>query len=119
MMEDRFFDRFENFSNNKYFAWLIAGIFFTLGIILTFTANGTCDDGDSIMHYQFARWAIVHHQLFFDHWAKPLYVLIACPFAQLGIPGIKVFNLLVSSITILLTFYIADTLHIGRRGWVA
>jgi len=104
-----------DFTDNKYFAWLVTGLFFIAGIILTFSANGTCDDGDSIMHYQFARWAIVHHRLFFDHWAKPLYVLIACPFAQFGIPGIKIFNLLVSSATILLTFYIAENLNLPSK----
>ena len=115
MVKEKWFNAFNNFISGRQLAWLATAAFFVSGLSLTFIANGTCDDGDSIMHYQFARWAIVHHQLFFDHWAKPLYVLIACPFAQFGIPGIKLFNLTISSGTILLTFYIAQHLNIQRK----
>jgi hypothetical protein len=112
---EEIFSRFDQFTDNRYLAWGITSLFFIAGLVLIYTANGTCDDGDSIMHYQFARWAPVHHQLFFDHWAKPLYVLLACPFAQMGLPGIKVFNLLISALTILLTFYIAEYFNIKRK----
>ncbi len=118
-MENNFFARLENYTNSKYFAWVVAAIFFSAGLALIFIANGTCDDGDSIMHYQFARWAVVHHELFFDHWAKPFYVLVASPFAQFGIPGIKIFNLLVSSITVVITYNIASNLNIKHKGLVA
>jgi hypothetical protein len=93
-------------------------LFLAAGIFLTFTANGTCDDGDSIMHYQFARFSWHHHELFFHHWAKPLYVLIASPFAQFGLTGIKFFNLGVSAITIYITWLIAQQLRIKRSALV-
>lgn len=104
----------ERFLNSRYFAWLAAALFFTAGLALIFVANGTCDDGDSIMHYQYARWAPVHHELFFHHWAKPLYVLMACPWAQFGLGGIKLFNLILSTGAVLLAFAIARHFQIAR-----
>ena len=108
----------EKYFSNKYSLVIIVLLFSVAGILLTFFANGTCDDGDSIMHYQFARWAVIHHQLFFDHWAKPLYVLIACPFAQFGMTGMKLFNLFISVVTICITYQIAGYLDIQRKALV-
>jgi hypothetical protein len=54
--------------------------------VIAFVANGTGDEGDSISHYLFAKTAWTYKQHFFDHWAKPVYVLIAFPFATTGLP---------------------------------
>lgn len=68
-------------------------------IIAAFTLyyfNGTGDSGDSIHHYLFAKYAPIHPSLFFNHWAKPLYVLIFSPFAQFGFIGVKILNTFIS-----------------------
>jgi hypothetical protein len=72
--------------------------------------DGTADAGDSIHHYQFAKYAPLHPELFFNHWAKPLYVLLACPFAQFGFIGIKVFNVCIALCTIFFTYKIVEKL---------
>lgn len=69
--------------------------------------DGTGDSGDSVMHYLYARHAPAHPALFFDHWAKPLFVLLAAPFAQAGFIGMKVFNALASATTLMATYGIA------------
>ena len=61
-------------------------------ILLLFT--GTGNEADSINHYLFAKYAPEHPNLFFNHWAKPLFTLIASPFAQFGFVGVKIFNVL-------------------------
>jgi len=76
-------------------------------IICAFTIllfDGTGDSGDSITHYLFARYAPAHPALYFDHWAKPLFVLLASPFAQFGFMGIKVFNAFISLLVIFFTY---------------
>ena len=98
--------------------WLFLFLFFAAGLVLVFVANGTCDNGDSTMHYQFARFAPWHPVLFFDHWAKPLYVLLACPASQFGIPGIKIFNLTLSTGTIFITWKVARIFQIKRSALV-
>jgi glycosyltransferase involved in cell wall biosynthesis len=96
----------------KKFAFLLVTLFFLAGLFLVFTAKGTADEGDSIMHYLFARHAFDYPAHFFNHWAKPLFVLITSPFAQLGFNGMKIFNLLASSISLWFTFRIALRLNI-------
>jgi hypothetical protein len=63
-------------------------------IVLAFRFNGTGDEGDSVMHFLFAKWAFQNPANFLNHWAKPLYVLLASPFAQFGFMGIKAMNVL-------------------------
>ena len=75
------------------------------GVILTF--EGTAGSGDSEQHYLIARWAPAHPELFLDHWGKPLFTLLASPFAQLGFPGMKAFNALCGLGTLLLTMGLA------------
>lgn len=72
--------------------------------------DGTGDSGDSLMHYLFAKYAVVHPELYFDHWAKPMFVLLASPFAQFGFVGMKAFNTLVVAITIFFTYRCAQQL---------
>ena len=74
--------------------------------------NGTGDSGDSILHYLYARYAPVHTELYFNHWAKPLFVLLASPFARFGFAGMKIFNALVVFLTILLTYRSVQLLNL-------
>jgi hypothetical protein len=74
--------------------------------------NGTGDSGDSVAHYLFARYAPAHPELYFHHWAKPLYVLLASPFAQFGFIGIKIFNCLNTLAAILVTYRLATALKL-------
>lgn len=50
------------------------------------------ESGDNIVHYYFARYAFDHPRLFLDFWAKPVFTILASPFAQLGFGGMKLFN---------------------------
>lgn len=83
--------------------WLLLA-YLLIGIFTIHYFNGTGDQGDSVHHFLYAKYAPQHPKLFFDHWAKPLFVLFASPFAQFGFTGIKVFNLLISIITVFLTY---------------
>lgn len=76
-------------------------------IFLAFYFNGTCDSGDSVHHYLIARYAFAHPEKFFDHWAKPVFVLFAAPWAQLGFIGIKLFNVICFLMTQLFIYKIA------------
>ncbi|HET6990523.1 MAG TPA: glycosyltransferase family 87 protein [Bacteroidia bacterium] len=73
--------------------------------------DGTGDTGDSVLHYLFARYAPDHPGLFFHHWAKPVFVLLASPFAHFGFTGMKIFNAGVSLLTIFFTYKIASQLN--------
>jgi hypothetical protein len=90
-------------------------------IIAAFTIyyfDGTGDGGDSITHFLFAKYAPVHPELYFDHWAKPFFVLLASPFAQLGFTGIKIFNALLMLGSIIFTVLSARLLNY-KYAWIA
>jgi hypothetical protein len=92
---------------------VFAGLAFILSGV-AILAPGTCDSGDSITHYLFARYAFAHPENFLDHWAKPVFTLLAAPFAQIGFTGIKMFNVLVALCTSFFTFRMARLLDIKK-----
>ena len=93
--------------HRDWLAYAGIGLFFILTIVFAFSYDGTVDSGDSIMHYIFSRYAFQNPSYFFHHWAKPVFVLLSSPFAQFGFTGIKLFNGLVSSLTLLFTYLTA------------
>lgn len=95
---------------NKLFFLLALQALICFFTILFF--NGTADSGDSLVHYLFARYAPFHSELYFDHWAKPVFVLLASPFAQMGFTGMKIFNSIVSIATIFFTYKTAEFLKV-------
>lgn len=68
--------------------------------------DGVGLEADSITHFLFAKYAPVHPHLYFDHWAKPLFTLLASPFAQFDMIGIKIFNCLNALFTSVLLYKI-------------
>lgn len=75
---------------NKVIALL--GIYLLVSVVLTIVFDGTGDDGDSIVHYFFSRYAFEHPANFLNHWAKPFFVLLTSIPAQFGLDGMKIFN---------------------------
>ena len=94
-------------SNSIYIILLVYGI---LAVLTMIYFNGTGDAGDSVLHYLYAKSAPQHPELFFNHWAKPVFVALASPFSQFGFIGVKVFNVLVMALTMLLTYRSAELL---------
>lgn len=88
-----------------------------IGVLTIIFFQGTGGSGDSMHHFLYAKEAPSHPELFFDHWAKPLFVLIASPFAQLGFVGMKIMNLLLVTATIWFTYKTALEFKI-RESWL-
>lgn len=96
---------------------IIILIYLILGGLTIFLFDGTAGAGDSIYHFLYAKEAPQHPTLFFDHWAKPLWVLIAAPFAQFGFAGMKIMNVLAVAGTIYFTKKTSDKLSI-KNTWL-
>ncbi|WP_317899090.1 hypothetical protein [Aurantibacillus circumpalustris] len=95
-------------------------LFYALVCVLSITFfSGTGDSGDSVTHYLFAKYAPSHPILFLNHWAKPVFVLLASPFAQFGFIGVKIFNSLISLLVIFFTYKTAEKLEIKNAILVA
>jgi hypothetical protein len=94
-------------------------VFYALALVAGLVYfDGTGDVGDSVVHYVFARYAPKHPELYFDHWAKPVYVLLASPFAQFGFNGVKAMNILLTLASVYLTYRVATLLKY-RNAWIA
>ncbi len=104
--------------SQKTIALSISVVFFISLISIAKIFQGTGDEGDSVMHFLYAKYAFKHPHHFFHHWAKPMYVLITCIPAQFGFIGIQVFNISISAISIYLSFNVAQKLNI-KYAWLA
>ncbi|MDZ7879093.1 MAG: hypothetical protein U5L45_15530 [Saprospiraceae bacterium] len=92
--------------------------FFALCCYIALRYNGTGDSGDAVQHFLYAKYAFAHPENLFNHWAKPLFTLIAAPFAQFGFLGIKIFNSLNAALTLYFTYRIAEKLRLPHA-WLA
>lgn len=75
---------------------------FSLAIVLLTiraVSDGLLEKGDGVNHYLIARFSWGHPTLFMDLWGKPLFTLLASPFAQLGHAGVAGFNAVVAGLT--------------------
>jgi hypothetical protein len=98
-----------NWKNDKY-AISSMVVFTVIIFLIAILTSGTCDEGDSIMHYLFARYAFAHPENFIHHWAKPFYVLLMSPFAHLGFMCAKLFNATLACISVWFTYLTARLL---------
>lgn len=92
-------------------------LFFIAGVILIFTASGTSDEGDSVMHFLYARDAFQYPAHFLNQWAKPVYVLVTAPVAQFGFNAVKFFNLVLITCSLWLTYKTARRLQVANA-WI-
>ena len=88
-------------------------------MMVCFIFEGTGGGGDSVFHFQYARFAGQHPENFFNHWAKPLYTIFAFPFAQFGFTGIKVFNVLMSLVSAFFTYKILQHFKTANAQFIA
>lgn len=96
-------------------AWIFIWSIFS--VIILIINKGVGDHGDGIMHYLFAKYAHLHPKNFLDPWAKPGYTLLAWPFAQFGLKGVMLMNILSVIIVMWLCFRIGEMLDI-RFAWL-
>lgn len=101
-------------TNKPNFVLLLVASMMLIMLLLALLADGTGDDGDSIQHFLIAKYAPTNPKLFFDHWGKPLFTLLAAPFAQFDFVGIKIFNVLCLGFSLLFSYKIAQKLPIAR-----
>jgi hypothetical protein len=75
-----------------------------------FQLDGSYEGGDGVFHYLISRGSWHHPEKFLSHWGKPFYTLLASPFAQFGLIGVKFFNALAGVFSIYFLYRIAKLL---------
>ncbi len=84
----------KNATNTKFIAFSILAILFVYACIILFFSSSTYDTGDGVAHYLISRYSWHHHRLFVDDWGKPFFTMLSSPFAQFGLKGITLYNIL-------------------------
>ncbi len=99
-------------------AYFFLGFYAVVLIYCALASASTYGGGDSWLHYQMARYAPLHPELFLDQWGKPLYTILACLPSQTGFVGIKLFNIGCALITAFLAFRMAKN-QFTQYQWLA
>jgi hypothetical protein len=95
----------------KFNSILFSCFAFVTALIFWLVIDNTYDMGDSIIHYAISHYSWKHYYLFFDNWGKPVFTMLASPFAQVGWKGITFFNSLVGVCTCILIAQIIKKLE--------
>ncbi len=91
----------------KSFYFLFA-VLVAVFISTCFVFDGIGNGGDSVLHYLIAKYAPTHPHLYFFHWGKPFFTLLASAFAQFGFQGIKLFNTICTFSAIYFSYKLAQ-----------
>ncbi|MEA3504887.1 MAG: hypothetical protein U9R32_06770 [Bacteroidota bacterium] len=94
-------------NNNRIIFFLLA-ISFVAGVVLIFFTQNSYGGGDHFAHYKLAHWGWLHPKLLFNHWGKPVFTILLSPFAQLGINGARIYNLLMGFSTAVMIWRLAS-----------
>jgi len=100
--------------------WVFLGLLI-LGLIFSFVAAVTdIPEGgaDNYAHFNISRWALRYPHLFLDHWGKPVFTILTAPFAQLGMMGVRVFNITAGLLTAWFCYLLAVGLKL-KYSWFA
>ena len=94
--------------------YLIIAICTGIFLYIAFNSKGFLEYGDGISHYQITKSSWEYPELFLHHWGKPLYILLASPFAQFGYVGMIVFNIVLFVVTNYFLFKTARKLNLDN-----
>lgn len=95
---------------DRYFPYYLLLAFLIIFILLAILSKGSVGGADDISHYKFSRYAFKYPEFFLDPWGKPLFTMLMAPFAQFGILGVRLLNILLGLGAALLTYLTARKL---------
>ncbi|MEI7491381.1 MAG: hypothetical protein WCK92_08285 [Bacteroidota bacterium] len=97
--------------------YILAGMLILL-LVLSILSQGYYGGTDNINHYFLSRYAFAYPKLFLNPWGRPLYTILSSPFAQFGFTGIKVFNVILGTLSAWLLMKTARELKLNPS-WMA
>lgn len=93
-----------------FLTFILLFIFF---LLTAFYSEGSHGGGDDFHHWRIAKFSWQYPYLIFDLWGKPLYTLLSSPFAQFGMMGSRVFNIIAGLSTGFLSILLCRRLKIS------
>lgn len=98
----------------KNILWYVLLVYALIAGLTIVYFDGTAGTGDTITHFLFAKYAFKYPIFYFDHWGKPVFTFLASPFAQFGFTGMKIFNAIITLLTLYFTYQCAVLLKIKQ-----
>ncbi|KPK87554.1 MAG: hypothetical protein AMS27_02345 [Bacteroides sp. SM23_62_1] len=95
------------YPDERLIAFTLLGILFIFFLVISFLQEGTYGGADDISHYNISSNVFQYPHLILDLWGKPVYTLLAAPFARFGMEGVIIFNILIGLLTCYFTYLIA------------
>ncbi len=83
------------------------------GVTMAFLFDDSCQQ-DGGLHFLFAKWAWIHHELFVGVWSRPLYTLVYAFPALAGYRAARLFTVLICLAIAWQTWRLAEDLKIER-----
>lgn len=78
----------------RWLAWAVALVIASVLVWARFASDGIREAGDGVQHHMIARYSWKHPALLLDQWGKPMFTLLASPFAHFGYNAMTLFNAL-------------------------
>ena len=94
----------------KKLPFYLLSLFLLVFVILALRSEGSVGGADDLTHFRFSRYAFRFPEFFLDPWAKPVFTIVMAPFAQLGMMGVRVLNIVLGLATAFLTYQTARKL---------
>jgi hypothetical protein len=101
----------KGFFKNKVHLVILASVFILI-FTLSLLSLGYFGGADNISHYLISHYAFKYPHLFLYSWGRPLYTILSAPFAQFGLQGVKLLNILLGISTAWLAYRTAMMLKI-------
>lgn len=99
--------------NTKWFLYLGILLFVAYTFVdIIYKNEVPADSGDGLMHFFISQGGFEKPSLFLDHWGKPLFSLLASPFAYFGFETFAWFNVVVFIATCILAKRLFDRLNV-------
>lgn len=91
----------------KYLVYSLFTILLTIFLIILFRTQNSFGGGDHFGHFRLAYWGWKYPEMLFNHWGKPAFTLLISPFAQFGINGARLYNVIMGLLTAFFTWKLA------------
>jgi hypothetical protein len=100
----------ENTKTSDLFGYVLSAVVFLILGYFGIVQDAIVDATDGVYHYQHAKFSFRHPELFFNHWAKPVFTFLMSGPAQFGLKGIVFANTLLIFFACVLSFKAAKEL---------
>jgi hypothetical protein len=101
-----------NHERTAFYTLTILSTLFLFYILYITDSNYTFDESDGVWHYLIPRYSYLNPSFELDLWAKPVFTIIAAPFAQFGLKGIHFMQILCTFSTNILLYKIASHFNV-------